>query len=71
SPARHMGLRVLGISCLTNKNLPDCMAPAPLAEVIEVAGRAGEALGRLLMEVLSGLAEATARGRADQEPRRR
>ncbi|MDO9082170.1 MAG: purine-nucleoside phosphorylase, partial [Humidesulfovibrio sp.] len=24
--ARHMGLRILGISCLTNKNLPDCMA---------------------------------------------
>lgn len=62
--ARHMGLRVLGISCLTNKNLPDCMAPAPLAEVIAVAGRAGKALGRLLMEVLPGLAEATAQGLA-------
>lgn len=54
--ARHMGLRVLGISCLTNKNLPDCMAPAPLAEVIAVAGRAGEALGRLLTELLPEIA---------------
>lgn len=56
--ARHMGLRVLGISCLTNKNLPDCMAPAPLAEVIAVAGRTGEALGRLLTEVLPEIAAA-------------
>lgn len=56
--ARHMGVRVLGISCLTNKNLPDCMAPAPLSEVIAVAGRAGEALGRLLVEVLPNLAQA-------------
>ena len=54
--ARHMGLRVLGISCLTNKNLPDCMRPAPLAEVIAVAGRAGEALGRLLEALLPELA---------------
>ena len=23
--AHHMGMRVLGFSCLTNKNLPDCM----------------------------------------------
>lgn len=56
--ARHRGMRVLGISCLTNKNLPDCMTPAPLAEVIAVAGRAGESLGRLLEEVLPELAAA-------------
>ena len=60
--ARHMGLRVLGISCLTNKNLPDCMRPAPLAEVIAVAGRAGEALARLLEEVLPALAAAQGQG---------
>ena len=53
--ARHLGLRVLGISCLTNKNLPDCMAPAPLAEVLAVAGRAGQELARLLAAVAAGL----------------
>ena len=53
--ARHMGLRVLGISCLTNKNLPDCMRPAPLEEVIAVAGRAGKDLGRLVEAVVTKL----------------
>lgn len=60
--ARHRGMRVLGISCLTNKNLPDCMAPAPLAEVIAVAARAGESLGRLLEAVLPELAAAAGEG---------
>ena len=53
--ACHMGLRVLGISCLTNKNLPDCMRPAPLEEVIAVAGRAGKDLGRLVEAVVTKL----------------
>ena len=53
--ARHMGLRVLGISCLTNKNLPDCMRPAPLEEIIAVAGRAGKDLGRLVEAVVTKL----------------
>lgn len=50
--ARHMGLRVLGISCLTNKNLPDCMREAPLEEVIRVAGTAGERLTALVRGVM-------------------
>lgn len=54
--ARHLGLRVLGVSCLSNKNLPDCMAPVPLEEVIAVAGRAGEKLGRLIEELAGALA---------------
>ena len=53
--ARHLGMRVLGISCLSNKNLPDCMQPAPLEEVIEVAGRAGRQLERLLMDMVTKL----------------
>ncbi len=35
--AHHMGIRLLGISCLTNKNLPDCMKEAPLEAVIAQA----------------------------------
>ena len=50
--ARHMGLRVLGISCLTNKNLPDCMKEAPLEEVIRVANEAGDKLTRLVAAVV-------------------
>lgn len=50
--ARHMGLRVLGISCLTNKNLPDCMQEAPLEEVIRVANEAGDKLTRLVAAVV-------------------
>ena len=52
---KNNGLRVLGISCLTNKNLPDCMRPAPLEEVIAVAGRAGKDLGRLVEAVVTKL----------------
>lgn len=54
--ARHMGLRVLGISCLTNKNLPDCMRDAPLEEVIRVAGSASEKLTALVGAVVEGMA---------------
>jgi purine-nucleoside phosphorylase len=50
--ARHMGLRVLGISCLTNKNLPDCMEPASLEDVIAQAEAASGRLGRLLDALL-------------------
>lgn len=50
--ARHMGLRVLGISCLTNKNLPDCMQEAPLEAVIRVANEAGDRLTRLVAAVV-------------------
>ena len=53
--ARHLGMRVLGVSCLSNKNLPDCMVPVPLTEVIAVAGRAGENLARLLRALVTKL----------------
>ena len=53
--ARHMGLRVLGVSCLTNKNLPDCMAPAPLDDILRVAGQASSALTRLITAVVTRL----------------
>lgn len=53
--ARHMGLRVLAIACLANKNLPDCMAEAPLEEIIRVAGEAGQDVTRLLYALLPRL----------------
>lgn len=54
--ARHMGMKVLGISCLTNQNLPDCMKPAPLEEILRVAGDCGRALAALLNSILARLA---------------
>lgn len=53
--ARHMGMRVLGFSCLTNRNLPDCPAPAPLAEIIAVAKESGKTLGRLVEAICRSL----------------
>jgi len=50
--AHHMGIRVLGISCLTNKNLPDCMQDAPLEEVIAQAERSSAAMTKLIRAVL-------------------
>lgn len=44
----HMGVELLGISCLTNKNLPDCMEEASLETVIARATEGGERLSRLL-----------------------
>jgi purine-nucleoside phosphorylase len=46
--ARHCGMRVLGLSCLTNKNLPDCMQPAPFHTVLAMAASTQKHLRRLL-----------------------
>ncbi len=55
--ARHCGMKVLGISCISNRNLPDCMQEAPLDEIIRMAGRAGEKLARLLPEIIRTISE--------------
>lgn len=50
--AAHMGIRLAGLSCLTNKNLPDCMEKATMEDIIATATRAGGALGALLAAAL-------------------
>lgn len=50
--ARHMGLRVLGFSCLSNKNLPDCMAETSLEEIIGIAALAGKRLTTVIARLL-------------------
>ncbi len=50
--ARHLGLDVLAVSCLTNVNLPDCMAETTLEAVLETARRAEADLARLLAAVI-------------------
>ena len=56
--ARHMGLRVAGISCLSNKNLPDCMAEHTIEDIIRLSEKAGKHLERLLLASLPDLAAA-------------
>ena len=50
--ARHLGLDVLAISCLTNLNLPDCMDETTLEAVIATAKQAEGDLTRLLTAVI-------------------
>uniref|UniRef100_I2Q5Z0 Purine nucleoside phosphorylase n=1 Tax=Desulfovibrio sp. U5L TaxID=596152 RepID=I2Q5Z0_9BACT len=50
--ARHLGLEVLAVSCLTNVNLPDCMAETTLEAVLATAKRAEGDLARLLAAVI-------------------
>lgn len=48
--ATHMGMKILGLSCLTNQNLPDCMAETSHEEILEVAATINKTLGNLLLE---------------------
>jgi purine-nucleoside phosphorylase len=48
-----LGLDVLGVACLTNKNLPDCMEPTTIDDVINAADAAAGDLSRLLSAVVS------------------
>lgn len=57
--AVHAGLQALGISVLSNLNLPDAMAPTSLEEIVATAARAEPQL----VELLLGILEQTAAGR--------
>jgi purine-nucleoside phosphorylase len=50
--AVHAGMEVLGVSVITNLNLPDCYEPAELEEIIATAAMAGKRLSPLLAKVL-------------------
>jgi purine-nucleoside phosphorylase len=53
--AVHAGLQVLGVSAISNLNLPDAYQPAPIEEVIANAERAGSQLLALWRWVLERL----------------
>ncbi len=53
--AAHAGMKVLGISAISNVNLPDRYLPAPLEEIIATAERAGKDLAGLLEQILPKL----------------
>ncbi|SHN71117.1 purine-nucleoside phosphorylase [Desulfovibrio litoralis] len=50
--ARHLNMRVLGFSCLSNKNLPDCMNDVSLEEIIENTKEIGARLSKLLEKLV-------------------
>ena len=50
--ARHAGMRVLGVSIITDECLPDALEPADIATIIAVAGRAEPKLTALVRGVL-------------------
>ncbi len=50
--AKHLGMRVMGYSCLTNKNLPDCMDDTSHEEILRQAESINRNLIRLLKDTL-------------------
>ncbi len=53
--AVHSGLKVLAIVAITNTNLPDCMTPISIEEVIANAKKASPSLARLFTRIIEGL----------------
>lgn len=50
--AAHCGLRILGLSAISNVNRPDCMKPAPIEEILGNAALAGQKMIRIVEGVL-------------------
>jgi purine-nucleoside phosphorylase len=51
----HCGLRILGLSAISNVNRPDCMQPASIEEILANAALAGEKMMKILEGVLEKL----------------
>ena len=54
--AVHAGLRVLGLSIISNVNLPDAMAPITLEEIVATVARAEPRLVQVIQGILGGAA---------------
>lgn len=55
--AVHGGMRVLGVSIITDRCLPDALEPARVEEIIRVAGEAEPKLTRLIENVVAHLGD--------------
>jgi purine-nucleoside phosphorylase len=51
--AVHAGLRILGISIISNVNLPDAMAPITIEEVVATVEQAESRLVQLIGGILA------------------
>ena len=54
--ANHGGIRVVGISIITDQCLPDALEPAEIGRILETAGRAEPSLTRLVTTLVERLA---------------
>ena len=52
--AVHAGMRVLGLSVVTDRCLPDALEPADVDEIIRIAGQTEPHLRRLVVRFLEG-----------------
>ncbi len=55
--ARHMGLRVLAVSVITDECFPDALQPVSLAEVLAAAGEAEPKLTKLMISMVQVIGE--------------
>ncbi len=53
--ANHGGMKVLGFSAITDKGDPDNLKPLTAEEVLENAEKAGEAMAKIISEVINRL----------------
>ena len=53
--ARHMNMRVLGLTIVTDLCLPDCLEAVDIATIIRTAGEAEPDLTSLIRDVVRGL----------------
>jgi len=51
----HCGLRILGLSAISNINLPDCMQPATLKDILKNAAVAGKKMVKIVEGVMKKL----------------
>ncbi len=56
--AKHLGLRILGLSCLVNKNIPNCMDELSFDEVLHMAAITEKKLTNLIKYVVNTLGTA-------------
>ena len=66
--ARHAGMRVLGLSIVTDLCLPDALEPATLEQILAVAGRAEPLLTTVAEGVIARLDEAPPAAAAPPPP---
>lgn len=53
--ARHMGMRVMGVSIVTDLCLPDVLEPVDVATIIQTASEAEPRMTALVQDVVRGL----------------
>lgn len=53
--AVHAGLKVLGISCITDECLPDALKPANIEMILKVAAEAEPKLGKLISKTIKSM----------------